>query len=65
MDPFLKISLGIRIAVVFEIVLLMAAKPELWQSIAVVECSVIPGLLLSLVAWRWSEPLSVDCEFEG
>jgi hypothetical protein len=30
-DPFLKISLGIRIAVFLGIVMLMTAKPELWQ----------------------------------
>jgi hypothetical protein len=64
-DPFLKISLGIRIAVFFGIVLLMAAKPELWQSIGIVVCSVVLGLLWSLVAWRRSKPLSVDREFEG
>jgi hypothetical protein len=38
-DPFLKVSLGIRIAVFFGIVLLMAAKPELWQSIGIVVLS--------------------------
>ena len=64
-DPFLKISLGIRIAVFFGIVLLMAAKPELWQSIGIVACSVVLGLLWSLVVWRRSEPLSVGREFEG
>src|SRR6202007_571620 len=46
-DPFLKISLGIRIAVFFGIVLLMSAKPELWQSIGIVLCSVVLGFLLS------------------
>jgi hypothetical protein len=30
-DPFMKISLGIRIVVFFGIVLLMAAKPALWH----------------------------------
>jgi len=35
-DPFLKISLGIRIAVFSGIVLLMTAKPELWPSIGIV-----------------------------
>jgi hypothetical protein len=33
-DPFLKISLGVRIAVFFGIVLIMSAKPGLWPSIA-------------------------------
>lgn len=44
-DPFLTISLGIRIAVFFGIVLLMTAKPELWQSIGIVVCSAVLGLL--------------------
>ena len=35
-DPFLKISLSIRIAVFFGIVMLMAAKPELLPSIGIV-----------------------------
>ncbi len=64
-DPFLKISLGIRIAVFFGIVLLMTAKPELWPSIGIVNCSVVLGLLLSLLRWRRDEPFSVRREFEG
>ncbi len=35
-DPVLKVSLGIRIAVVLGIVLLMGAKPELWESVGIV-----------------------------
>src|SRR6266404_3355388 len=38
-DSLLKISLGIRIAVFVGIVLLMAAKPELWQSVCIVAVS--------------------------
>jgi hypothetical protein len=64
-DPFLKISLGIRIAVFFGIVLLMTAKPELWPSIGIVVCSVVLGLLLSLLTWRRAEPFSVRREFES
>jgi len=56
-DPFLKISLGIRIAVFLGIVLLMAAKPELWESVSIVGISVILGLLSSLLAWRRSGSL--------
>jgi hypothetical protein len=63
-DPFLKISLGIRIAVFFGIVLLMAAKPELWQSIGIVVCSVVIGLLLALLAWWRTGPLSVRGEIQ-
>jgi len=54
----LKISLGIRIAVFLGIVLLMAAKPELWASIIVVGISIILGLLSSVLAGRHSGTLS-------
>jgi hypothetical protein len=64
-DPFLKISLGIRIAVFFGIVLLMAAKPELWQSIGIVVCSVAIGFLLPLLAWRRTGTLSARGEIPG
>jgi hypothetical protein len=64
-DPFLKISLGIRIAVFFAIVLLMSAKPELWQSIAIVVGSVVLGFLLSLVAWRRTGQLPPGGELRG
>ena len=57
-DPFLKFSLGIRIAVFFGIVLLMAAKPELWESVGIIGTSVILGLLFSLPASRRSRSLS-------
>jgi hypothetical protein len=48
-DPFLKTSLGVRIAIFFGIVLLMTAKPDLWQSIAIVGASVVLGFLLSFL----------------
>jgi hypothetical protein len=51
-DPFLKISLGIRIAVFLGIVLLMAAKPELWESISVVGVATFLGLLSYLLTWH-------------
>jgi hypothetical protein len=57
-DPFLKISLGIRIAVFLGIVLLMAAKPDLWEAISIVGSSVILGILSSRFAWRRSASLS-------
>jgi len=57
-DPFLKISLGIRIAVFLGIVLLMSAKPELWESIGIVAVSVVLGFLSSLLVWRRSGSLS-------
>ncbi len=57
-DPFLKISLGIRIAVFLGIVLLMAAKPEFWASIIVVGISIILGLLSAVLAGRHRGSLS-------
>jgi hypothetical protein len=57
-DPFLKISLGIRIAVFLGIVLLMAAQPELWESVSVVGASGVVGLLFSLLRWPRGESLS-------
>lgn len=53
-DPFLQISLGVRIAIFLGIVLLMAAKPELLESIGIVGGSAVLGLLLSLMVWRRS-----------
>ena len=51
-DVFLRASLGLRIAIFFGIVLLMAAKPELLPSISMVASSVFLGLLSPLVLWR-------------
>ena len=51
-DPFLKVSLGIRIAVILGIVLLMGAKPELPESAGTVGASLVLGLLSSGVASR-------------
>jgi hypothetical protein len=57
-DPLLKISLGIRIAVMLGIVLLMGAKPELWESIGIVGASFAIGLLSSLLTSRRTASLS-------
>jgi len=50
-DPLLKISLGMRIAVFLGIVLVMSAKPELWESIGIVGTSVVVGFFSSLLSW--------------
>ena len=63
-DPFLKISLGLRIAVFFGIVLLMAAKPDLWQSVGILVCSAVLGLVLPL-AWRRTGPLPARGDLQG
>jgi hypothetical protein len=57
-DPFLKTSLGIRIAVFLAIVLLMAAKPELWESVGIVATSVVLGFLSSILPSRRGGSLS-------
>jgi hypothetical protein len=51
-DPFLKTSLSIRIAVFFGIVLLMTAKPELWESISILGTFVVVGFLSSVLSGR-------------
>jgi hypothetical protein len=51
-DPFLKMSLSIRIAVFFGIVLLMTAKPELWESISILGTFVVVGFLSSVLSGR-------------
>jgi hypothetical protein len=48
-QPFLKISLAIRIAVFLAIVLLMTAKPGLAESLAIVGGSVVLGLASALL----------------
>lgn len=62
-DPLLKISLGIRIAVVLGIVLLMGAKPKLWESVGIIGASAALGFLVprraSPDASSWPAP-SVD-----
>lgn len=64
-DPFLKVSLGIRITVFLGIVLLMAAKPDLWRSVAIVVCSAFLGLLLSLLTGRRVRALPAGSELQG
>jgi hypothetical protein len=63
-DPFLKISLGVRTTVFFGIVLLMAARPDLGQSIGIVVGSSVLGLLLGLLPWRRTIPLPVRGELQ-
>jgi hypothetical protein len=63
-DPFLQISLGLRITVFFGIVLLMAAKPGWWQSIAILVCSAVLGLVLPL-AWRRTGALPARGDLQG
>jgi hypothetical protein len=56
----LRISLSIQVGIFLGIVLLVAAKPGLWESIGIVEATVVVGLLSSLLASRWSGSLSIS-----
>jgi hypothetical protein len=64
-DPFLNISLGIRLAVFLGILLLMTAKPGLWQSIEIVATSVVLGSLLSVVVGRRAALATPSAHPEG
>jgi hypothetical protein len=59
-DPFLKVSLGIRIAVILGIVLLMGAKPELWASVGIVGTSIGLGVLSTALTSRHTASLSAQ-----
>ena len=58
-DPLLNMSRGNRIAVFLGIVLLMAARPGLWESVSVVVASFAIGLLPFLLSRRRDELSSV------
>jgi hypothetical protein len=64
-DPVLKISLGVRIAGVLGIVLLMGAKPGLWESVGIIGASLVLGLLPSLLASRRTALLSAPSADPG
>jgi hypothetical protein len=51
-DPSLKISLGARTGIFLGIVLLMAAKPQLWVAVGIVAASPILGILSSVLLSR-------------
>jgi len=51
-DPFLVISMNLRIALVLGIVLLMTAKPELRESLGIVVSSIFLGIVSALpILW--------------
>jgi hypothetical protein len=50
-SPFLKVSLSMRIWIVMGTILLTAAKPNLRESLLIVACSLILGLLFSFVSF--------------
>jgi hypothetical protein len=54
-DPFLKISLCVRMALFFGIFLLVSAKPGLLGSLGILGTSLILGLLASRLGWRRGE----------
>ena len=51
-DPFLRISLGARISMFLAIVLLMVAKPNLWESVSIVGSFMLFGAVMSLLGGR-------------
>ncbi len=54
-DPFLKVSLGIRIAVFLAIFLLVSTKPGMLFAIGMIAAAILAGLLVSKL--RWSSPV--------
>lgn len=64
-DPLLKISLGIRLALFLGIVLVMVAKPELWESISIVAGAAVVGLLSALLVGRGGEVLPAPSIYSG
>jgi hypothetical protein len=50
--PFLKLSLGIRVAAFLGIFVLVSVKPGVWGSVGLVGTSLIISLLLSFSPWR-------------
>jgi hypothetical protein len=51
-DPFLKVSMSMRIALVMGIVLLMTAKPGWEESLGIVAASALLGYLSAILFWR-------------
>jgi hypothetical protein len=58
-DPFLKVSLCVRIAVFLAVFLLVSTKPGTLRAIEMVVGAVLLGLLLSKLRWSRSPVLSV------
>src|SRR5262245_17230864 len=58
-DPFLKISLSLRIAGFLGIFFLVSAKPGILGAMIVVGASMTVGLLASLLPWRRKTPLPI------
>jgi hypothetical protein len=59
-DPFLRISLCIRVFIFLAVVLLMGAKPDLWTSISIGAIFVFLGGLVSLPGFRRASGLRTD-----
>jgi hypothetical protein len=55
-DPFLKISLRIRIALVFAALILMNAKPQLQASLGIVGAFAVLGLAAALLTPNRKSP---------
>ncbi len=51
-DPFLKVSINLRIALVLGVVLLMTSKPDLLESLGAIVGFTVLGLVSTAVFWR-------------
>jgi hypothetical protein len=51
-DPFLKLSINLRIALVLGVVLLMTSKPDLLESLGAIVGFTVLGLVSTAVFWR-------------
>ena len=59
-SPFLKVSLSTRIWIVMGTILLTAAKPNLRESLLIVACSLIFGLLFSFTSFGQHSAVSTS-----
>jgi hypothetical protein len=63
--PFLKISLGLRIAAFLGIFLLVSVKPGLWGSVSLVRSCLAISLLASVVPWPRRKTVSNQSAKQG
>lgn len=59
-SPFLKISLSTRIWIVMGTIMLTAAKPDLRESLLIVACTLIFGLLFSFISFGQRSAVSTS-----
>ncbi len=57
-DSYLKISLGVRVAVFLGVFLLVSTKPGLWGSLTLIGVAILAGMLLSMLGWSRNPSLA-------